>query len=78
MPEPSNDEDADQRVAEQFRREFMDAMSAKQRVKQVAAPATRGPGGRKEEEVKGPKLGGSRSARAAMREMQLKGAKPST
>jgi hypothetical protein len=33
-------------------------------------------GGKKEEEVmKGPKLGGSRSARAAMRETMLKSAK---
>lgn len=53
----------------------MDAVSQRQRKKTgpAAAPPVRGPGGKKEEEVlKGPKLGGSRSARAAMREMMLK------
>lgn len=75
VPESGNDGDADERLAEQFRKEFMDSISAKQRVKQVAAPPARGPNGKKEEEIKGPKLGGSRSARAAMREMQLKGTK---
>lgn len=51
----------------------MDAVSARQRKKAVPAPVVRGPGGKKEEDVmKGPKLGGSRSARAAMREAMLK------
>jgi hypothetical protein len=67
------DGEADDRIAEAFRREFMDAVSARQRKKPVPLPPTRGAGGKKEEEVmKGPKLGGSRSARAAMREAQLK------
>jgi hypothetical protein len=60
---------ADDRVAEQFRREFMDAMQSRRRVPR-AKPATKQP-----EAPKGPKLGGSRSARAAMREMQEKGAR---
>lgn len=67
--------DNDDAIAEAFRREFMDAVSQRQRKKPVAAPPARGPGGKKEEELKGPKLGGSRSARAAMREMQLKAQK---
>jgi hypothetical protein len=72
-----DDQAADDRIAEAFRKEFMDAVSARQRKKTVpAAPPSRTIGGKKEEEVmKGPKLGGSRSARAAMRETMLKGAK---
>ncbi|KAH6666589.1 hypothetical protein B0J14DRAFT_629722 [Halenospora varia] len=66
-----NDEAADDRIAEAFRREFMDAVGARQqRKKQVGPPVTGGKKG--EEELKGPKLGGSRSARAAMREVMLK------
>ena len=69
----SGDGEADDQIAEAFRREFMDAVSERQRKKAAPAPPVRGPGGKKEEEVmKGPKLGGSRSARAAMREAQLK------
>lgn len=62
---------ADDRIAEEFRREFMDAVSRGRRRK--AAPAPAKPGARKDEEVlKGPKLGGSRNARAAMRDLLLK------
>lgn len=64
---------ADDRIAEQFRREFMDAISSRQRRR--GPPASNAPpvkGGKKDERPKGPKLGGSRSARAAMREMQEK------
>jgi hypothetical protein len=52
-------------------------VSQRQRKKAAPAqPAPRGPGGKREEEqLKGPKLGGSRSARAAMRETMLKNAK---
>ncbi|KAK0656074.1 hepatocellular carcinoma-associated antigen 59-domain-containing protein [Cercophora newfieldiana] len=61
---------ADDRIAEEFRREFMDAMSQRRRRKAVQ-PAK--PGAKKDEEVlKGPKLGGSRNARAAMRDILLK------
>jgi hypothetical protein len=56
----------------------MDAVSQRQR-KKTAPPAapTRTVGGKKDslEELKGPKLGGSRNARAAMREALLKSAK---
>ncbi|CZT03510.1 hypothetical protein WAI453_012297 [Rhynchosporium graminicola] len=76
-PEPeriNDDQAADDRIAEEFRRDFLDQVSARQRKKAVPAqPPARGPGGKKEEEVmKGPKLGGSRNARAAMREAMLK------
>lgn len=64
----NDDQAADDRIAEAFRREFMDAVSQRQRKKVVPAqPPARGPGNKKTEEelMKGPKLGGSRSARAA-------------
>ncbi|KAH6854426.1 hepatocellular carcinoma-associated antigen 59-domain-containing protein [Chaetomium sp. MPI-CAGE-AT-0009] len=62
---------ADDRIAEEFRREFMDAMAQRNRRRRPAQPAK--PGAKKQEEVlKGPKLGGSRNARAAMRDLLLK------
>lgn len=67
--EESGSDDADDRIAEAFKREFLDAVSARQRKK----VSTTGPTRAKDEEVlKGPKLGGSRSARAAMRDLLLK------
>ncbi|KAI9673953.1 MAG: hypothetical protein M1817_002159 [Caeruleum heppii] len=69
---------ADDRIAEQFRREFLDAVSSRQRRKPGPPPSSggSGPGAKKgEEKPKGPKLGGSRSARAAMREILEKGGK---
>jgi hypothetical protein len=66
-------EDTDDALAEAFRREFMDAVGERQRKKQVSAAPPRSAREKKEEEVlKGPKLGGSRNARAAMREVLLK------
>ncbi|KAI1083089.1 hypothetical protein F5B20DRAFT_445464 [Whalleya microplaca] len=63
---------ADDRIAEEFRREFMDAMAQRQQKKKPAAPPGK-PGAKKDEDVlKGPKLGGSRNARAAMRDLLLK------
>lgn len=70
-PEPQGEVDgyedaADDRVAEQFRREFMEAVSSRNfRRRQPKPPGVKG-----EEKIKGPKLGGSRSARAAMRAKQ--------
>jgi hypothetical protein len=62
---------ADDRIAEEFRREFMDAMAQRNRRRRTAQPAK--PGAKKQEEIlKGPKLGGSRNARAAMRDLLLK------
>ena len=73
-PGPGADEDgaADDRVAEEFRREFLEAMSQRAQRKKPPAPAPSKYGPKKDEEVlKGPKLGGSRNARAAMRDLLL-------
>ncbi|RAL05048.1 telomere length and silencing 1 family protein [Aspergillus ibericus CBS 121593] len=58
---------ADDRVAEQFRRDFLDAIQSRRRVAR-----TKNAKAAKADAPRGPKLGGSRSARAAMREMQEK------
>ncbi|TRX97869.1 hypothetical protein FHL15_001079 [Xylaria flabelliformis] len=63
---------ADDRIAEEFRREFLDAMAERQRRRKPVGPPSK-PGAKKDEEVlKGPKLGGSRNTRAAMRDLLLK------
>jgi hypothetical protein len=62
-----DDQAADDRIAEQFRRDFMDAIQARRRIPKARTTKTDNA-----EVPKGPKLGGSRSARAAMREMQSK------
>jgi hypothetical protein len=59
-----DDQAADDRIAEQFRRDFMDAIQSRRRTAKPAPKVAEGP--------RGPKLGGSRSARAAMRETQTK------
>ncbi|KAG7006391.1 hypothetical protein G7Y79_00015g039810 [Physcia stellaris] len=69
----NDDQAADDRIAEQFRREFMDAVS--QRRQKPTQPAKKPGPGVVDESHKGPKLGGSRSARAAMRELQEKAKK---
>lgn len=76
-PDPADDQAADDRIAEQFRRDFMDAISSRrQRTSQAAKAARAKANGTKvDDRPKGPKLGGSRSARAAMRELQEKAAK---
>lgn len=61
-----DDQAADDRIAEKFRQDFMDAIQSRRRLR------TTRPTAEKTEAPKGPKLGGSRSARAAMREMQTK------
>ncbi|RYP39485.1 hypothetical protein DL767_002219 [Monosporascus sp. MG133] len=68
---------ADERIAEEFRREFMEAMAQRQQQRrkkqQPPASSTAKPGAKKDEDVlRGPKLGGSRNARAAMRDLLLK------
>ncbi len=64
---------ADDRIAEQFRRDFLDAVSSRHRRRFGASKAAAGAkAGKKDDRPKGPKLGGSRSARAAMREQQEK------
>ncbi|KAJ5668783.1 hypothetical protein N7462_009853 [Penicillium macrosclerotiorum] len=61
----ADDQAADDRVAEQFRRDFLDAIQSRRRTRTTKTV-------NKTEAPRGPKLGGSRSARAAMREMQGK------
>ncbi|GAD98641.1 hypothetical protein NFIA_082890 [Paecilomyces variotii No. 5] len=65
-----DDQAADDRIAEQFRRDFLDALQSRRR-----GTRTKPAKAAKQEPPKGPKLGGSRSARAAMRELQEKGQK---
>ena len=69
----NDDQAADDRIAEQFRREFMDAVS--QRRQKTSQTAKKAGQGAVEDSHRGPKLGGSRSARAAMRELQEKAKK---
>ncbi|KAG9240755.1 hepatocellular carcinoma-associated antigen 59-domain-containing protein [Calycina marina] len=75
QPTTSDDQAADDIIAEEFRKEFMD--SQKQKKKSIPGlPPNRNPVKRKEEEeMKGPKMGGSRNARAAMKEAMSKQAK---
>lgn len=77
MPEPQpgtgegdGDGDADERLAEEFRRQFMEDVAARQKKKKKPAQQAGKPGA--EEVLKGPKLGGSRNVRAAVRDMLLK------
>ena len=66
----NGDLDTDEKIAEQFRQDFMDAMESRQRTRTSGQPKM--PSGKPGEVgPKGPKLGGSRSARAAMREREL-------
>ncbi|ETS86177.1 hypothetical protein PFICI_00005 [Pestalotiopsis fici W106-1] len=72
---PGADDDgaADDRIAEEFKREFMEAMAERQQKKRPAATAKKD----SEDVLKGPKLGGSRNSRAAMRDLMLKKEKES-
>lgn len=69
--EPGTDEAADERIAEEFKREFMDAMAERRNQRRRAPAQPAKPGAKQEEVLKGPKLGGSRNARAAMRDLLL-------
>ncbi|KAK1757622.1 hepatocellular carcinoma-associated antigen 59-domain-containing protein [Echria macrotheca] len=63
----------EEQFAEEFRREFMENMSQNRRRRAVKPTGPVKPGAKKEDEIlKGPKLGGSRNARAAMRNILLK------
>lgn len=64
-----DDTAADDALAEQFQREYLEAMQSRREIrnKPPPGPTTGAPGANKGSEIaKGPKLGGSRSARAAM------------
>lgn len=69
--QPGADLAADERIAEEFRREFMDAMAERRNQRRKAPAPPPRPGVKQEEILKGPKLGGSRNARAAMRDLLL-------
>lgn len=74
-PEDEDEGAADDRIAEEFRREFMEAMSERVRRRRRPAaqqPSKSKPGAKKDEEIlRGPKLGGSRNVRSAMRDLLL-------
>ncbi|KKA30447.1 hypothetical protein TD95_000627 [Thielaviopsis punctulata] len=84
VPKQAENEDigdlaADDRVAEKFRRDFIDAMSQRVRRRRMARPAAQPanrPGAKRDDEVlKGPKLGGSRNVRAQVRDILIQEAK---
>lgn len=63
---------ADERIAREFRREFMDALALRrQQRRRAPVPASKAKAKQQEEVLRGPKLGGSRNARAAMRDILL-------
>ncbi len=70
--EYSDDSGADERMAEQFRQDFMDAIAERQQKSKVSTQAK----GSAAAEPRGPKLGGSRSARAKMAQMQQQSQAP--
>ncbi|KAL2441154.1 hypothetical protein ABEF95_012909 [Exophiala dermatitidis] len=59
--------DADERLAEQFRQEFMDAMAERHHRHKTSSQSKTA--GAADKEPRGPKLGGSRAARAKMAQM---------
>ncbi|OJD25312.1 hypothetical protein ACJ73_03318 [Blastomyces percursus] len=63
VSQQNDDQAADDRIAEKFRRDFLDAIHSRRRGARTRNSKTTKTGVRR-----GPKLGGSRSARAAMRE----------
>lgn len=69
-PEPEQDDQAaDDRIAEQFRRDFLEAIQTRRR---MARSRTTRNQAQADTRRRGPKLGGSRSVRAAYREQQVK------
>ena len=64
----NGDEAADEKLAEEFRKEFMEAIISRNHRRAAAGnQAANKKKLRTDDKPKGPKLGGSRSARAAMR-----------
>jgi hypothetical protein len=61
----NGDGDADSRLASQFQQDYLDALQSRQQAQKKAIPGA-------EAGQKGPKLGGSRQQRAAMREREMK------
>ncbi|KAL5346876.1 hypothetical protein ACLOAV_008019 [Pseudogymnoascus australis] len=76
------DGEGDEEIAERFRREFLEGVEERRRgggggggAGSAGKGKVVGKGGKEEEGLKGPKLGGSRSARAGVREALLKAEK---
>lgn len=71
-PTPPSDTPADDRIAEEFQREFLDAVASRRQKRRAAKPAPR-PGDKRAEGdvLKGPKLGGSRNVRSTVRDILL-------
>lgn len=65
-----HDKDADTRLAEEFRREFLAEAEQRRQLKRARQPAASAGGKTGTDEPKGPKLGGSRQQRAAMHAAQ--------
>jgi hypothetical protein len=65
---PDEDGAADERLAEQFQKQYMDDMAQRRQRRKPVQPAKP----TNEEVLRGPKLGGSRNSRAAMRDLLLK------
>jgi len=70
-PAATGDADNDAAMVEKFRQEFLESMESRQQRKPAPPPVGKGV----KEPPKGPKLGGSRSARAAMRLQEEQAAK---
>lgn len=71
--EPEDGRAHDARVADEFRREFMEAIHQRNRRRRPAINQHKRAPKRDESEIlKGPKLGGSRNSRAAIRDILLK------
>ncbi|ODA78790.1 hypothetical protein RJ55_06174 [Drechmeria coniospora] len=66
---PGDDMSADDRMAEQFRQQYYDEMAQRRQRKRVVQPASRQQPA--SDVLKGPKLGGSRNQRAAVRDILL-------
>lgn len=62
---------ADDRIAEQFRREFLEAIAQRQRRRTAPINRPKVRKERNEDVLRGPKLGGSRNIRAQMRDILL-------
>ncbi|CAK7236259.1 hypothetical protein SEUCBS140593_009558 [Sporothrix eucalyptigena] len=71
-PSQTEGRPTDDRIAEQFRREFMEAAAQRMRRKRKPLGPPAKPKARNEEEIlRGPKLGGSRNVRSVMRDKLL-------
>ncbi|VUC20351.1 unnamed protein product, partial [Clonostachys rosea] len=72
-PSPVADGEADERLAEEFRRQFLDDVARRrQQQQQKKKKPTQAAKPGSEDVLRGPKLGGSRNQRAAVRDILLK------